>query len=145
MKPCKHPTKKFIGCFFSLVFCTGKWPRGRRHTANLSVVGSNPNLPLTTQIGRWLKSPAFQVGHSGLNPDALIHHGELTEWLIATILKTAGVGMSFEGSNPSLSAYGGVAQLEERRSPKPCLLHVRVVPPLFIADWIDDPPVRTAT
>lgn len=92
-----------------------------------------------------VRIPAFQAGGSGSNPDVRIHHGELAEWLNATILKTARVGMSFEGSNPSLSAYGGVAQLEERRSPKPCLLHVRVVPPLFIADWIDDPPVRTAT
>lgn len=81
-----------------------------------------------------VRIPAFQAGGSGSNPDARIHHGELAEWLNAAVLKTAG-GRNVLRGFESLTLHNihrGVAQMEERRSPKPCLLHVRIVSPLFI-------------
>ncbi len=44
--------------------------------------------------------------------------GEMAEWSIAAVLKTV-VLKGTGGSNPSLSAYTGVAQLVEHWSPKP--------------------------
>ena len=44
--------------------------------------------------------------------------GEMAEWSIAAVLKTV-VPRGTGGSNPSLSAITGVAQLVEHWSPKP--------------------------